>query len=147
MRKKVTKSTMIKKITTAVMLSLTIFSAIPVFAGTGNYSWFGYAQTPGSSIRTGTRTKETDSSVIANYSDGSSEFMGVTVLVKDKNGSWDDCTYYTSSHPIYYAYKGTSNYIDVLNTAYEENGRCTVAARFTATTAGNHSGKWRPDYQ
>ena len=53
----------------------------------------------------------------------------------------------SNSHPIYYAYKGASNYIDVLNTDNETYGNCTTCANFVATSAGSHSGKWRPDYR
>lgn len=139
MKKKFSKSTI------AVLAVATVLSAMPVFGAT-NYNWSGYASTPGSSIVTGEITKRTDSSVIVNYSSGSSEFMGVTVLAKT-NGSWHDCTYYSSSHPIYYAYKGASNYVDVLNNVHEDHGDCPTKANFVATSAGNHSGKWRPDFQ
>lgn len=139
------KKRIISKASITAIVVATFFSVLPVFGAT-NYSWSGYAQTPGSSIRTDERTKQTDSSVIANYTSGSSSFMGVTVLAK-VNGSWRDCTYYSNSHPIYYAYKGASNYIDVLNTVNESYGNCTTCANFVATSAGSHSGKWRPDYR
>lgn len=127
----------------AIVVAMAITS-VPVFAAT-NYSWSGYAQTPGTSISTDARTKNTSSSVIANYSSGSSDFVGVTVSAK-VGSSWVNCTYYNNSHPIYYAYKGTSNYIDVLNTVSESYGTPrSVRANFTATSAGSHSGKWRPD--
>ena len=135
----------IKKVGAMFMVSLTVMSAIPVFAAT-NYSWSGNATTPGSTMRTARKTKTTDSSVIVNYSDGSSDYMAVTVDAY-VSGSWKDCTYYTDANPIYVAYEGSSNYIAVLNLAYENYGQCSVAAKFTATAAGAHSGKWRPDYQ
>lgn len=128
-----------------VIVAATFFSAIPVFGAT-NYNWSGNAQTPGSSIWTGERTKSTDSSVIVNYSSGSSEFLSVTVYAR-VNGSLKDCTYYNSSYPVYYAYKGTSNYVDVLNTVYESYGECNTTAKFVTSSTGNHSGKWRPDFQ
>ena len=136
----------IKKAVAMVMVSLTVMSAIPVFATTGNIDWSKNVSTPGSIIRTAGEVKETDSSVIANYSSGSSDYMAVTVDAY-VNGSWKDCTYYTSSNPIYVAYEGSNNYIAVLNLAYETYGRCSVAAKFTTTAAGAHRGKWRPDYQ
>ena len=127
-------------VTTALMVA-------PVLAAT-NYNWSGYAYTPGSSILTAAKTKTTNSSVVANYSSGSSEWTNVTVQA-NVGGSWKDCTYYTSSHPVYRAYRGTGSdkYIDVLNTAYEKYGTVNVRAVFSTLSAGNHSGKWRPDYQ
>lgn len=133
------------KTSIAVIVAATFFSAIPVFGAT-NINWSGNAQTPGESIWTGERKKTTDSSVIANYSEGGSEFLSVTVYAR-VNGSLQNCTYYSNSHPAYYAYKGSSNYIDVLNTVYERYGERYITCRFVTSTAGNHSGKWRPDFQ
>lgn len=143
MKQKVLKG-FAKKLTAAAMLSMVVFLGMPVFAET-NHSWSGYANTPGSSIRTSTETKYTDSSVIANYSSGSSDYMMVTVLVKDSSGSWKDCTYYTGTNRVYIAHRGTSEYVSVMNLAYETYGKSKVAANFTAISAGSHRGVWRPD--
>ena len=132
------------KTSIAVIVAATFFSAIPVFGATNNI-WSGNAQTPGSSIWTDEIMKTTTSSVIANYSEGGSEFLSVTVYAR-VNGSLQNCTYYSNSHPAYYAYKGSSNYIEVLNTVYERYGKCNTTCRFVTSTAGRHSGKWRPDF-
>lgn len=144
MRKKVKEIS--TKVVSAAVLSLALLSAIPAIAFAGNSTWKGFAQTPGSAITTNALQKNTNSSVIVNYSAGSSDFVGVNVLARNASGTYEDCTYYTSSYPIYYAYKGNS-YVDVLNLAYETHGPCFVKVKFIATASGNHGGHWRPDYQ
>lgn len=135
----------ISKVSLAAIAAATILSAMPVLGAT-NTAWSGNVATPGSSIRTGARTKTTTSSVIANYSSGPSAQMTVEVLV-EVNSAWKNCTYYSAKQTPYIAAKGINNYIEVKNLAVETYGRSAVKAQFTALNAGTHSGKWRPDYQ
>lgn len=135
-----------KKVVAGIALSLAMLATVIPAMGATNKLWYGAASTSGSSIIATRLRKTTDSSVIVNYSNGPSSQMAVNILAY-VNGAWDDCTYYTSSRPIYIVYENANSYIDVYNTAYEEHGACAVAPKFTATSAGYHEGNWRPDFE
>lgn len=149
MKKKNNFGQKMKKILGTSMLVTAILTAVPMitygFTGT-IYNWSGYVATPGSSVYSGSVSKVTSSSVMVQYSAGSSEFVGASVLASlNESGSYSDVTLYTTAHPNYNVYKNSSSYVEVLNLAYETYGQCYVKTRYVTTTAGNHAGRWAAD--
>lgn len=147
MKKKI--KDVVKKVVGISMLTAAVLSAVPtaVYAVFGvPSSWSGHAATPGSTISSGVEQKATTSSVMVQYSSGGSQFMGASVWASQAPaGSYSDVTFYTTQHPIYYVYKDSSSYLEVLNLAYETYGICYVKTKYVATASGNHSGSWVPD--
>ena len=115
MKKKNNFGQKMKKILGTSMLVTAILTAVPMitygFTGT-IYNWSGYVATPGSSVYSGSVSKVTSSSVMVQYSAGSSEFVGASVLASlNESGSYSDVTLYTTAHPNYNVYKNSSSYV------------------------------------
>lgn len=135
----------VKKVIGVSMLSVAVLSTISMMTYAANFGWSGYAAAPGSTIEPDPQSKLTTSSVIVNYSGGSSDVIGVSIWASWKFTNFTDVTLYTAAHPSYYLNRDSSYYAEVLNTAHEQYGDCYVKPKFVASAAGNHAGRWRPD--
>lgn len=132
----------INKVIGGMMLASALITTSQIYANNTTYSWSGNAPTPGTNLWGAYHLKTTDSSTKVNYTSGSSEFVGVSIFAKIDGVAQD----VTCLGP-YYDYAGVTNYVEVVNVAYESNqlSSVNVRPRLTTTTAGNHYGNWTPD--
>ena len=140
-----TKKSFLKKMSNIAVLGISIISLVPMIAYGANKTWSGYAATPGSSIYTESCSKVTTSSVIANYSSGSSDSVGAMVEASLSYSNFKDVTYYNVNHKSYNIAKNSAGYVEILNIAHETFGDCMTRVRYVTSSAGNHRGWWRPD--
>lgn len=140
-----TKSNFKKRIANIIILGTAVISLFPMIAYGGNTNWSGSVSSAGASIYTAPLSKVTTSSVIANYSSGSSNIVGAMVEASWSYSNFKDVTYYNSNHRAYNISKNSTGYVEILNTAHETYGDCMCRVRYVASSAGKHSGWWRPD--
>ena len=129
-----------------MLVAAMIMTIIPVYANSTQYSWYDYAQTPGTNIwytnkTNNYETKNTSSSIGVRYA-GASQSVGINIYAAI-DGGVQNVTY----KGPYYVSSGKIEYTYIKNLAYENNHYSYVSIRpvMTTTTSGGHTGTFKPD--
>ena len=131
-----------KSIGVAMLLSAIVWTVPTMAANETRYAWSGTAASPGSNIKSGTETKKTAMYIGSEYISGSSPTVGVRVY------AYTGTTYKDVTARTYNIGKNAGYFNLIANYAFEQgNCACKTYTVYTTSSAGNHAGRWIPDYK